>query len=86
MTWPTFGALSLVLLFVTVILVTLLLAKRIDSENTIRFACITVVIVIIVIVSFVLIPSSTVSTGLIGLAGTIIGYIIRDIAKAREGE
>ncbi len=86
MNWPTVAALCLLLAFVMGIFIYLLKVKRIDSENTIRFACITVGVLIIVIVALVPIANGSVSTGLIGLVGTIFGYVIRDVARTRQGE
>lgn len=78
MTWPTtcFGIASL--FFIGTILCFLLREKRIDSENTIRFACIGVVVLVIIIVAFVPIPNQPALSGIAALGGTALGYVIRD--------
>ena len=59
----------------------LLTAKAIGSENTMRFSALLVSLTIVLIVA-VFPLTQEVSTALIGLVGTIIGYFIRDAVGA----
>jgi|GEM_PF-5106024 len=86
MNWPNVVVIALALLFSFGLLALLLKEKRIDSENTIRFACIAAGLLIVIIVAFVPIANDKASSGLIALGGTIFGYVICDVAKKREGE
>lgn len=86
MDWPTVVVIFLLLLFYFGLLAMLLRWKAIDSENTIRFACIAGGLLIVITVAFVPIANDKVSSGLIALAGTIFGYVIRDVAKKRKDD
>lgn len=81
MTWPDATVAVALLSFISVLLIFLLKEKRIDSENTVRFACIGVGVLIIVIVAFVPMSNDKAVSALTALAGTVFGYIIRDATK-----
>jgi len=81
MTWETVVTIGLLLGFAAVLLLFLLKEKRIDSENTMRFACIAVGVLIIIIVSFIPLANDKVTSGLIAFGGTLFGYVIRDMTK-----
>lgn len=81
MDWQSVAAIGLLLLFAAVLLLVLLKEKRIDSENTIRFAAIAVGVLIIIILAFVPLANDTISSGLIAFGGTLLGYVIRDVTK-----
>lgn len=80
-TWPAAVIAIALLAFIGCVLCFLLREKRIDSENTIRFSCIGLIVLIIVIVAFIPIANHDVVSGLLTLAGTALGYIIRDVTK-----
>lgn len=81
MDWQSVATIGLLLLFAAVLLLVLLKEKRIDSENTIRFASIAVGVLIIVILAFVPVANDKIASGLIAFGGTLFGYVIRDVTK-----
>jgi len=71
--------LGMILVFSYAIFRFLLSEKPVAHENTMRFSALLASLTIVLVVA-VFPLESEISSGLIGLAGTIIGYFIRDAA------
>jgi 4-amino-4-deoxy-L-arabinose transferase-like glycosyltransferase len=77
MTWPEVAMGSAVLAFCAIVLVTLLRTKAISDPNTLRVAAL-VMIIAAVVIAFSVRGNNDAATALLALAGTALGFVIRD--------
>lgn len=79
--WSSVVALVAVLGFFYLVLRILLKEKSIGLENTIRFAALIAGVILALALVFLPVANPTAASGLIGVIGAIIGYVIRDAAS-----